>query len=64
MSLFSHHSGDVVHLKSGGPSMTVDKKFPSGTIVCAWFETISVNGKDQQICQRQSFRASTLEPIT
>ena len=34
--------GDLVHLKSGGPTMTVDsvgrEQVCAGNLVCAWFE--------------------------
>lgn len=34
-------AGDVVQLKSGGPAMTIEKIFNSGSVQyasCAWFE--------------------------
>jgi len=30
--------GDVVRLKSGGPSMTLQAIVPSGGVVCSWFD--------------------------
>jgi uncharacterized protein YodC (DUF2158 family) len=29
--------GDLVQLRSGGPSMTVQDKTPNGNLVCQWF---------------------------
>lgn len=30
--------GDLVDLKSGGPTMTVDSVAPDGKLVCLWFD--------------------------
>lgn len=30
--------GDIVHLKSGGPEMTISHMLPSGRVFCVWFE--------------------------
>jgi uncharacterized protein YodC (DUF2158 family) len=54
--------GDVVHLKSGGPSMTVerfgkDQKTQEDVIFCTWFETV---GKRQEL-SRGSFPPIVLE---
>lgn len=37
MSDDSFKVGDVVLLKSGGPSMTVSHVAPDGSLLCVWF---------------------------
>jgi uncharacterized protein YodC (DUF2158 family) len=54
--------GDVVQLKSGGPSMTVerfgkDPKTQEDVVFCTWFETV---GKRQEL-NRESFPPIVLE---
>lgn len=53
----SFQKGDVVILKSGGPSMTVDniqKVFSGQVVVCTWFD------KEHKYCS-QTFSPETLE---
>ncbi len=52
----SLNSGDVVHLKSGGPKMTVehvDEKYD--LVTCVWFENSEL--------KRDSFNSGALEKI-
>jgi uncharacterized protein YodC (DUF2158 family) len=39
--------GDVVELKSGGPSMTVERAVSASVIKCAWFDATGVVKRDQ-----------------
>ena len=47
--------GDVVHLNSGGPGMTVVTVDPDGSITCQWFD-----GK--KLCVEDFPRASLTKP--
>jgi uncharacterized protein YodC (DUF2158 family) len=47
--------GDVVQLKSGGPSMTVYEVSRDGSLFCQWFDNGAVKG--------QSFKAQQLQPV-
>jgi uncharacterized protein YodC (DUF2158 family) len=54
--------GDVVQLKSGGPSMTVERigkteRTREDAVFCVWFETV---GKRQE-CNREAFPPMVLE---
>ncbi len=54
--------GDVVQLKSGGPSMTVERigkteRTQEDFVFCVWFETV---GKRQE-CNREAFPPIVLE---
>ena len=47
------NEGDVVMLKSGGPSMTVDGYSDNGKVICVWFES---NKREESL-----FNENTLE---
>ncbi len=55
LSMAQFKPGDVVRLKSGGPSMTVEKIGAEGWIVCNWF----AEGKE---LKTGTFVADALEP--
>ncbi len=54
--------GDVVHLKSGGPTMTVEnvgERAMTGeeTVWCVWFEQV----RGRQVAQRETFSPVALK---
>ena len=54
MNVFDPGPGDLVQLKSGGPSMTVDRapgaegSGCSDTVACVWFEQTRYEGRKQR----------------
>ena len=46
--------GDVVRLKSGGPSMTIINQIGDGILVCEWF------GDTNSVPKRHSFSLETV----
>ncbi|WP_363321924.1 DUF2158 domain-containing protein [Phreatobacter sp.] len=50
--------GDLVRLRSGGPTMTVERVDEDGTVQCLWFPT---PGKPPS---SRSFAVGVLEPST
>jgi uncharacterized protein YodC (DUF2158 family) len=46
------HIGEVVHLKSGGPDMTVESITGEDHVVCVWFQKKELS--------KQAFSAATL----